>query len=356
MYDYVILLIFVFVLFLLTSGYTYGRLRQSCLEVSGVNLIPRTYFYCPQLTRIDLSNCVGLLEADFYKLVELYGSQLVALNISGCRIDEACLRIIVKGCDRLRYLNLANNFCRLKGGCFEWLSDSIETIVADYNQNVRVLDGMLQGKGRNIIELELNVGYCFNPTMPYKLIGNYFQDLISLKITFKSFGHRKTGIFTNLSLLTELECLYLIEEIDDFDSESSLDDESTLAIMKACGPRLRELYLHAASSLFGRESTLTDDSICFIDELCPLLEVFSIKRATITDRSLESIARLKNAYTVELIDLEHISEDGVKRIMSSFKEIESEEMEKFKVKSGIDISVGQNGPKIEKLKRHSINA
>lgn len=338
---------------LLSLGYRYGRLRQSCLEVSGVDLISRTYYLCPRLTRIDLSNCVGLVEADFIKFVELYGRQVVTLNLAGCRIDEASLRVIVKGCDRLRYLNVANNFCRLKGGCLEWIADSIETVVADFNQNVRVLDGLLQGKGRHVIELELNVGFCFSPNMPYKLIGNYFQDLISLKITFKSFGPRKEGIFANLSQLRELECLYLIEEIDDFDSESSLDDCSVLAIMSSCGLKLRELYLHASSSLFGRQSALTDRSIACIHELCPLLEVFSIKRASITDLSLESIAKLPNAYTVELIDLELISEEGVKKIMSSFKEVENQQLEKIKLSCGVDVSVGQNGPKIEKMKRHS---
>ena len=333
-------------------GYRYGRLRQSCLEVSHVQLMSRIAVHCPNLTRLDLSNCVGLLESDFIQLVELYGKQLVSLNVSGCRIDENCLRVIVKGCDRLRFLNVANNFCGLKGGCFEWLSDSIETIVADYNQNVRLLDGLLQGKGREIIELELNVGYCYNAAMPYKLIGNHFHDLISLKITFKSFGPRKHGTFVALSKLNELECLYLLEEIDDFDSESSLDDDSVLPIMQSCGSRLRELYLHAASSLFGRPSSLTDASMVYVHELCPMLEVFSIKRASITDISLRSIARLKNAYSVHLIDLENISEHGVGNIMTSFKQIETQELETIKQSSGVDLNVNKNGPKIEKVKRH----
>ncbi|KAJ6222607.1 hypothetical protein RDWZM_001152 [Blomia tropicalis] len=332
--------------------YRYGRLRQSCLEVSHVQLMSRIAVHCPNLTRLDLSNCVGLLESDFIQLVELYGKQLVSLNVSGCRIDENCLRVIVKGCDRLRFLNVANNFCGLKGGCFEWLSDSIETIVADYNQNVRLLDGLLQGKGREIIELELNVGYCYNAAMPYKLIGNHFHDLISLKITFKSFGPRKHGTFVALSKLNELECLYLLEEIDDFDSESSLDDDSVLPIMQSCGSRLRELYLHAASSLFGRPSSLTDASMVYVHELCPMLEVFSIKRASITDISLRSIARLKNAYSVHLIDLENISEHGVGNIMTSFKQIETQELETIKQSSGVDLNVNKNGPKIEKVKRH----
>lgn len=317
-------------------------------------LIERTFYYCPNLTKIDLSNCIGLTESDFTKLAELYSKQVVSLNVSGCRIDEACLRIIVKGMHRLRYLNIANNFCRLQGTCLEWIPSTMETIVSDYNQNVRVLDCLLLGNGRNVIELDLNVGFCFNPQMPYRLIGYNFNNLISLKITFKSFGARKQGTFVHLAELKELECLYLIEEIDDFDSESSLDDQSVLAIMKSCGGKLRELYLHAASSLFGRESPLTDASISHIDQLCPLLEKFSIKRATITDQSLDAISKLKNASTVELIDLEHISETGVKRIMSSFKQIEEQEMENLQIMCGLDLRVGAGkGPKIEKMKRHS---
>lgn len=333
-------------------GYRYGRLRQSCLEVSAVQLIQRTFHYCANLTSIDLSNCIGLLESDFIQLVELYGKQLLSLNVTGGRIDENSLRVIVKGCDKLHYLNVANNFCDLVGGCFEWLSDAIETVVVDYSQNVRTLDGLLQGKGREIIELELNVGFCVNPTMPYNMIGNNFKNLISLKITFKSIGKHKFGTFIGLSQLKELECLYLIEEIDDFDSESSLDDVSVLAILQSTGHRLRELYLHAASSLFGGPSSLTDASIQHIDVLCCQLEVFSIKRASITDASLDSIGRLKNAFSVQLIDLEFISKQGVSRIMSSFKRIEKEELENFKQTSGIDLKVNKEGPKLETLKRH----
>ncbi|KAH9527627.1 hypothetical protein DERF_001635 [Dermatophagoides farinae] len=333
------------------QGYRYG-FQHNCLDVYGVNLILRTNRHCPHLTNIDLSNCVGLTEADFYQLAKFYGQQLISLNVSGCRIDETCLRLIIKSCDKLRYLNMANNFCRLQGTCLEWISDKIETIVADYNQNVRVLDGLLQGKGRNIIELELNVGYCFNPSMPYKILGNHFQNLISLKIIFKSFGKYKQGIFIHLAKLKELECLYLIEEIDDFDSESSLDDFSVLEILKSCGSKLRELYLHAASSLFGCQSSLTDHSISKIDTFCPLLEVFSIKRASITDQSLNSIARLRNAYTVQLIDLEYISDKGIRQIMTSFRENEDQHKQKLRQICGIDIDVGHNGPNIEQVKRN----
>ncbi|KAF7493718.1 hypothetical protein SSS_09101 [Sarcoptes scabiei] len=333
------------------EGYRYG-LKQRCLDVFGNRLILRTYRYCSQLKHIDLSNCIGLIETDFYHLAKFYGKQLLSLNVSGCRLDENCLRIIVKGCDKLRYLNVSNNFCRLQAGCFEWISDSIETIIADYNQNVRCLDGLLQGKGRSIIELELNVGYCFNPSMPYKILGNHFQNLISLKIIFKSFGKRNEGIFVHLSKLTELECLYLIEEIDDFDSESSLDDYSVQEILSSCGLKLRELYLHAASSLFGDRSSLTDATISKIDIYCPLLEVFSIKRASITDRSLEAIARLKHAYTVQLIDLDLISDNGIATIMTSFKNDEDQHKKRLQQICGIDINLsGKASTRIETLKR-----
>lgn len=333
------------------KGYRYG-LKQRCLDVFGNRLILRTYRYCSQLKHIDLSNCIGLIETDFYHLAKFYGKQLLSLNVSGCRLDENCLRIIVKGCDKLRYLNVSNNFCRLQAGCFEWISDSIETIIADYNQNVRCLDGLLQGKGRSIIELELNVGYCFNPSMPYKILGNHFQNLISLKIIFKSFGKRNEGIFVHLSKLTELECLYLIEEIDDFDSESSLDDYSVQEILSSCGLKLRELYLHAASSLFGDRSSLTDATISKIDIYCPLLEVFSIKRASITDRSLEAIARLKHAYTVQLIDLDLISDNGIATIMTSFKNDEDQHKKRLQQICGIDINLsGKASTRIETLKR-----
>nr|XP_027199914.1 uncharacterized protein LOC113794026 [Dermatophagoides pteronyssinus] len=333
------------------EGYRYG-LKHNFLDVYGVNLILRTYRHCPHLINIDLSNCVGLTESDFYQLTKYYGQQLISLNVSGCRIDENCLRLIIKSCDKLNYLNIANNFCRLQGTCLEWISDRIETIVSDYNQNVRVLDGLLQGKGRNIIELELNVGYCFNPSMPYKILGNHFQNLISLKIIFKSFGKYKQGIFTHLANLKELECLYLIEEIDDFDSESSLDDYSILEILKSCGLKFRELYLHAASSIFGCRSSLTDLSINKIDIYCPLLEVFSIKRASITDQSLNAIARLRNAYTVQLIDLEYISDKGIRQIMTSFRKNEDQHKQKLRKICGIDIDVGRNGPNIEQIKRN----
>ncbi|KAH9402063.1 Dynein regulatory complex subunit 6 [Tyrophagus putrescentiae] len=337
----------------LAQGYRYGRLRQSALEVAGVSLVERIFAFCPHLIRLDLSNCIGLVEADFSRLVECYGGQLQSLNVSGTRIDEACLRVIVKGADHLRYLNVANNFCDLQGGCFEWISDAIETVVADYNQNVRTLDGLLQGKGREVIELELNVGFCINSAMPYNMIGNNFKHLLSLKLTFKSFGKRKLGSLVGLAALTDLECLYLLEEIDDFDSESSLDDQSVLAIMRSTGQTLRELYLHAASSLFGRGSCLTDAAIVHVDALCPLLEVFSIKRAAITDASLEAIGRLKNAFSVALIDLEGISKGGVQRVMSSFKSIEKQELEEVKRTIGVDLNVNKGeGPKCETMKRH----
>lgn len=314
-------------------------------------MISVLYAHCPRLTHIDLSNCTGFEVADFEQLVQFFGRQLRVLNVSGSRIDEACLRILVKGMDQLCHLNVANNFCNLQGACFEWLADGIESLVVDYNQNVRSLDGVLLGKGKNIVELDVNVGFCFNPAMPYKLIGYHFQNLISLRITFKSFGKRQPKIFENLAELKELECLYLLEEIDDFDSESFLDDESILTILGSCGDNLRELYLHAASSLFSGDSALTDVSIGHLDQLCPMLEVFSIKGASITDHGLEAIGRLNYARVVELIDLKYITKQGIRNVMWAFKQIESQELKKVYETTGIDLKVREDGPQISNLKR-----
>jgi len=296
---------------------------------------------------------VGLTPSEWVQLGDLYGNQLTWLSVSGCRLDEKTLRAIVKGCHRLRYLNASNNFSKLEGGCLEMIADKIETIIIDYSQNVRTLDGLLQGAGRRIIELEVNVGFCFNPMMAYRLIGTHLRDLISLKIIFKSYGERKPpNLFAPLAELPELEALHLIEEIDDFDSQSSLDDESVLTILKAHGLKLRELHLHASSSLFGGPSCLTDRSISEIDILAPNLEVLSIKRAAITDKALASIARLKYAHTVELIDLENISDSGVSSIMRSFRVIEQSELERLSEKLGVDLNLSRDsGPKIEKMTR-----
>lgn len=332
-------------------GYRYGRLRQNCLDVSATNLIGVLHAHCPQLTHIDLANCTGLGVGDFEQLVAYYGRQLRVLNVSGARIDEACLRILVKGMDQLWQLNVANNFCNLQGACFEWLAEGIESLVLDYNQNVRSLDGVLLGKGKHIVELDVNVGFCFNPAMPYKLIGYHFQNLISLRITFKSFGKRQPKIFEHLAELKELECLYLLEEIDDFDSESFLDDDSILIILGSVGESLRELYLHAASSLFSGDSALTDVAIGHLDRLCPMLEVFSIKGASITDRGLEAIGRLNYARVVELIDLKYITKEGIRNVMWAFKQIETRELKQCYETTGIDLKVRDDGPQISSFKK-----
>lgn len=147
------------------------------------------------------------------------------------------------------------------------------------------------------------------------------KKLKSFKCHFKSFGP-SYGTFKGLGKLAQLECLYLYEEVDDFNGQSCLDDESVLEIMRGCGS-LKVLYLHVGTSLLEmHESLLTDASIGFIDELCPNIEVLSIRKAAITDISLEAIARLKKAEVIKLIDLEKVTDKGIDMIMSSYQLID----------------------------------
>lgn len=100
-----------------------------------------------------------------------FGRQLTHLNVGGCLIDENCLKIIVKGAQHLKYLNIENNFCKLQGECLNSISHHINHFVADYNQNVRTIEGLIRGSGQFISHLQLNVGHCRSPSYPYKLIG-----------------------------------------------------------------------------------------------------------------------------------------------------------------------------------------
>lgn len=134
----------------------------------------RLYKKCPKLTDLDLSNCVGISEDEVQLMMTKFGHQLVKLNMSGCRIDENCLKIIIKDAQKLQYLNIENNFWRLKGECLKDISHSIKYFVTDYSDNVRSIEGLVKGSGQNITHLKVNVSCCGNSIQPYNLIGNVY--------------------------------------------------------------------------------------------------------------------------------------------------------------------------------------
>lgn len=118
-----------------------------------------------------------------------------------------------------------------------------------------------------------------------------------------------------IGTLVNLETL-ILRETDAY--YGSLDDDAVYTILKGCSKlKTLELYLGSGQPL------VSDQSLSFIDQFCPNLEVLLIDNAEcITNKTLHSISNLKNLKKVSLIDPVNVTNEGLATIIDSCAKLE----------------------------------
>ena len=259
-----------------------------------------------KLTELCLAHPLSLTQDNIQLIVDYFGPQLKNLTLSDADLREESLETIVIGCPNLELLDVSGN-PDITGECFRNLNSDLLTLRLSQCDSVRELglESIVESKSAHSL-LELIISGIISDYM-IAIICKNMPQLKSFECVYGctrelDSNEDRLSVIGNL---TQLERLSL-QEIDAY--FGSLDDSSLINIISSCG-QLKYLEMHIGS---GERLLITDKYLSQLHAYCPLIQTLKLYNfEAVSDKSLNSFAKLSDLRELELINLYSITDEGV---------------------------------------------
>lgn len=266
---------------------------------------------CHHLNRLDLSFCVGLTSESVIQLSR-HLTDLKELQLINTDISDTQLYLVLTHFKSLESLDVSDNFA-IRGESLRNMSSSMKSLNVLQCKNItnKAIVSFISANISQLTKLFLGT-YCETSFITDSVLKYLCLNISDLRELHCIYDVVLGNGLQFIQKFKRLQVLILTENKYENYNQVSIDDNSITLIMKECN-QLKRIQI---TSVCG-QTVLTDNSLCRMNEFCPLIERLHIESFfKISSKTLNSISQLSNLWYLQLINLD-IDDTGIVNILQS---------------------------------------